>query len=535
MLFWPLPLHLTTHLPDGAFTGVQMWSMGHMARMVGGDLPLQLETVHIGYPNATKAQFLAWVPALVMTPVSLLVSPLAAFNLALLLSPVVATVFAYLWLRQATTADRETSAAAAFLYSTSAYVLANLAAGNIDKLQVWLYPAWLALAWWTLRGGRRWLVLPVFVLAGTAMAFTEPYFALFLPLFAGPLLVARAAGNRSRREGLLSLAMLGASGLGMLPARWYYANDGPLDMSVLFAHSVVSRHTTPPDLQEPVASLGNLLLGPMGQAPSPTYNVHACAIGLALLVATLALARRPSEGRGWGWAMAGLGLVLASGPQLLLGGEWRLEPVFHAPFYLPMELLERIGYPLAKGGQYYRATPILTLGIVTAFAAGATTLAPRVRRAVLGAVVTLTLAQAVWTTGPFWPHPSAALGTEWLAVLEARGEPDDPVAVLPLNAEQKTNDIRVAQAALHRHPITPVPRHMQMPEMMSQVPWALGMRMQGIEAYRQMGVRFVVLHKGEDDTLDAPWMVRDAQQEMLGEPFYEDEDVVLFEVTPRPR
>lgn len=531
-LFWPLPLHLSTAIPESAFGGGHAWTLDHMGQMLWGDLPWTSMTNRLGFPAEKRAQFLAWLPAIFAAPLQPILGPLGAFNTVLLLSPMYATIAAYCWIRQATDAGRWVAALASFLYGTCPYLLANLAAGNIDKAQIFLYPAWLALAWWTWSRRRPWLYLPAFVAMGAAMAFTEPYFGLFLPLFAGPLLMLRAWRERSVRAAALAFAMLAASGAGMWPANDYYDTDSVHDRSVLFEPSHVTRHQTPPALQDPVATFENLLVGPMGPSPTPRFNKHVTTLGLALLLAAVWVSRRRSRGRAEGLVILILGLVIAFGPQLMAGGQWRLEPVTLRPFYLPMQLLEELGYPLKRGGQYYRAAPIPLLGLATLLAAG---LAGRSRRdkRLAALLIPLSLVQGVWASGPWWPVPLAAFpGGDLPMQLRDLGEPGDGVAVLPLEVEQHTNEVRAAQAALYRHPSTVVVRHVLLPEMLGQYPWALGMGMQGVQAYQQAGIRFVLLHKNEPPGDDPPWLHEDAQREMLGAPILENDEVAIFEVPP---
>ncbi len=530
LLFWPLPLELATSQPDSAFTGGQTWGMSHIARMLVGDLPLSTRTLHLGFPQETKAQFLGWVPALIATPLQPLLGPIASFNILLLISPVFATAAAYVWLRKSTAAERWTAALGALLYASCPYLLSNIASCNLDKIQIWFYPAWLALAWWMLSSRRGWWALPVFTLLGSAMVFTEPYPALFLPLFAGPLLLGRAVLERSWRVAVRSLAALASTGLGMLPAHAYYTRGSIHDRNMLFEPAAVLRHQTPPALQEPVATFENLLFGPGGGVPEPTDNVHACTIGLALLVAVLLLCWRPARGRGTGLALTLLGLVIALGPQLMVGGQWRLEPLTQHPFYLPMELLERAGYPLVLGGQYYRAAPVVFLGVVTLLCAGLSLRSPRIRLAAWS-LVPLSLAQGLWTTGPHWPHPIRPIASlPLLEQLAELGEISDGVVVLPLAVDQVEYGRRASAAAVYRHPSTVVLRHILLPEMMGHFPWAIALQEDGVVVYRQEGFRYALFYKHDVSNTDPHWLGYEAHAGMLGEPILEDEEIAVFEI-----
>mgnify|MGYP006928188684 CR=1 FL=1 len=508
-LHWPLPLHaLDWHAPS-AFGGGHVWAFQMIERMVAGDLPLRLESNHLGFPITRSARFIGWFPALLALPLQRLLGPVGAFHAVLWLSPSLAALAAYGWLRQATPGSRGLAAAAASLYALSPYMLSNLAAGNVDKLQTAFYPAWLALVWWMLASPGRLRVLVLLPLLGAAMAFTEPYFALFLPLFAAPMLGARAWKERDRAMAQRGFAALVATGLGVFPAAWYYGPtqqdgqlfqpaDGKMNIGVL---------------QDVDASPWKLLFGSPERIQSATEVLHAPAVGVALVLLAVLVSTRAFRGRLAGLVLAAAGLVL------VLGTEQGGLP-------MPMALLEALGYPLGIGGQYYRASPVLTLGLLTLVAGGL----GRQERWV-AALVPLQLVQALWITGPFWPRPAQPIaGLEVLEAMQELGQPFEGVATLPVSSSQVQNDVRIVGAAIHRHPSTVLPRHAEDPTSSAEYAWAWEVAEEGVPALNRGGLRLVLLYRTMDPGLDPPALQEPALRELLGEPDLEDEHLLAWEV-----
>ena len=130
----------------------------------------------------------------------------------------------------------------------------------------------------------------------------------------------------------------------------------------------------------------------------------------------------------------GVPKVAQAGPRLVVDGIYM--NVSGKPYYLPMEILNRLHYPLSKGGQYYRAIPIASLGLAVMLAAGLS----RFRRGnkapyavgfawLLAAVA---FGDAVRTTGPYWPRPvERVAGWQQYAAMSEAPE-DGAVLALPI-------------------------------------------------------------------------------------------------------
>lgn len=534
VLYWPLPVRVYSWYHPSAFGPSQIWALDYQGDVARG-LKLAVDIDEVGYPNLRHAAFLAWLPALIGIPLSAIWGPIGAFNLQILLAPTAAAVFAALWIRRATEADGWTAALAGCLYGLSPYMLAQLAGGNIDKVQLWFYPAWMLAAWVVLHARRGWLLLPVMPLLGLAMAFTEPYFGLFLPLFAGPVLMGRSLWRRSWREAVLSFVSLAATGAGMWPAHGYYSADirGPTSV---FLPSLVERGTAPPPLEEPVATFQNLLIRPFEVPTEVGELVHVSTLGTALLVGVVVVLawpgrERPAREAVTGLAIAGLGLVIALGPQLMSQGQWQLEPFTAGPFYLPMELLERAGYPLSQGGQYYRANPILGLGLTTALAAGLATRSLRVR-ALAWLILPLHLAQGFWAGGASYPPQVAAYpGYDILRTVGANAPKRAGVITLPEYGTHSERAGRLMSTVLTGLPTTTTLNHSKWLEGVShQTVWVDQIRTNTLSR-DEYGT--IVLFKAHVEAEQPPFLQYDSLTEQYGEPRWEDDDVAVWDLYRR--
>ncbi len=516
VLHWPVPLHLSSWTAPSAFGGDHVWAFSHIERMLLGDLPLRLDTNQLGFPIHREARFIAWVPALLALPLQRLLGPVGAYHVVLWITPVFALLVTYAWLREATKADGWCAALCAFLYASSAYMLSNLAAGNIDKIQIWLYPLWLLLCWRVLRERRARWALPLFPILGACMAFNEPYFALFLPLFAAPVLLVRSLRERSWVCGGISLTALLLTGLGCFPAYSYYQNPG--GKTQLFQPAGPGATNA---LQQPAASIVELLFGPGERATEAVEVVHVPMVGVGLVVMVLLLLSRPAMGRITGLVIAGCGLVIVSGVQ-------------QAGIPMPMAALEALHYPLEKGGQYYRAAPVLMLGLVTLLAAGLSSRGAGGRsvwdspaRWAAVALLPIQLMHCLWVTGPFWPREAAEIpGRELLLELRELGEPYDGVAVFPVASGHWFNTARILGASVHGHPATLLPRHVDVVEAHQEYFWTREMTLSSLQDF---GIRFALLYR-EAEVKDAGRLSERALYRLFGEPLIVTDEVVLWEL-----
>ena len=193
------------------------------------------------------------------------------------------------------------------------------------------------------------------------------------------------------------LLALGAAAAGLLGAR-AYLRPGAFDPDRdLFRPNF--GYAGPPDLFSTpiaVADLDTLLLG-APELQVRTLVMHQPYLGLALLAGALALGR----GRRRHGALALLGVTLAVGPVLA----WQEQPLLLAgrAIALPASLLQAVDFPLARGGQYYRAAILGSLGLSLMIAKAS---AAGWRRAALLAVALVGSADAlrsVAAAGLPWP------------------------------------------------------------------------------------------------------------------------------------
>ena len=160
-----------------------------------------------------------------------------------------------------------------------------------------------------------------------------------------------------------------------------------------------------------------------------------------------------------------------------------------------MALLELVGWPTRRGGLYFRYSVVAALGAVLLVG----TVAKDTRRWVLGlwGLCLLNVGQAVVSSGPLWPRPSAPIkGAGLLAQLAGT---DGAVLELPL---QGPTDAHLGQAALlravvHRRPTTALPRSVVQPDDPTHRLWrdaTRGSDPAGAQAsLREAGIRLVVL------------------------------------------
>ena len=532
-MYWPLPLWPYSFFDHAPFAGGHVWAMDHLAGLLTGRIEEDGLTSDIGWPTMRHAQFLAWWPTLVGIPLAAIWGPLGAYNLQILLAPTLAAGACAAWIRRATDADGWTAALAGVLYGLSPYMLGNLGAGNIDKVQLWFYPAWLLAMWTLLHAKRGWLTLPLFPLLGLAMVFTEPYFGLFLPLFAGPLVLGRGLWRRSPRELGLGLVGLVATGAGMAPARTYF--DIPEELRAelqMFMPSSIVRPDVPPEFQAPVATIQGLLWRPFAIPEDPTEVLHVSVLGLPLLIGLgLALwGKRTQVKELWAWvALAAMGLVIAMGPQLMVDGQW--QTLGETPLYLPMELLDRAQYPLARGGQYYRANPILVLGLVTLLAAALATRAVRFQRWAW-VILPLNLVHGVWACGEMFPRPVGKYpGYEVIREMRADSAQPYGVITLPAFGTQAQENDKVAAGPLLDLPVTahllqkPFNEHARVPI------WGAGIRDRTL---RPNEYSYILLFKTFDAGPQPEFLSEASLREQWGEPKWETDEVVVWDLYVRP-
>ena len=541
LLYWPLPLHLATHRPASSFLDSQVWAFDQLRAMLMGELPRSAWTSQAGYPLRLPAPFLGLAPALLSAVFAPLGGPLVAVNLVVLLTPALCCLGAWPLLRRVGL-EPGPAALGAWAYALTPYGLQSMANGQIEKAQLWVYPLVL---WGILRaveGPRAWIGLVVVPLLGAIAVFTDPYFGLILPLVAAPLALLGALRRRAGvgprlARALLVLALLAGS---LLPARSWFGSHLHSGGAALFSPAGPDQRVGGRVglAQTPVAQPRDTLLGTGPRSQDPWHSSHTTYLGLpALLLAAVALRRR-RPGADVGLLLLGVGVVVALGPQLVVDDvyqEWRGRP-----YLLPMSWLDAAGYPLALGGQYYRAVGVAALGLCLLLAGGAAVVPGRWRPLLLPLLGLAVGLDAVRATGPFWPRPLAAV--PGLSVMAALRE--DPgagaVLALPLQGDETVAGRNLLLAAFHGRPTTAVPRLLFGEGTRNQHPWLDGWRMarqQGggpARAYLgSLGFRYVVsldvAHRW-----DALFGLDPAQLSLLWGPPVEADGVRLWDLGPSP-
>jgi MYXO-CTERM domain-containing protein len=541
LLYWPLPLNLGTHRPATSFLDSQVWAFDQLRAMALGELPRSAWTSQAGYPLRLPAPFLGLAPAVLSALFTPLGGPLVAINLVLLLTPALCCLGAWPLLRHLGL-EAGPAALGAWAYAIAPYGLQSMANGQIEKAQLWIYPLVL---WGILRaveGPRAWLGFLMVPVLGAVAVFTDPYFGLILPLIAVPLAVLRAFAARERVglrvvRAVLVLALLAGS---FLPARLWFSSHlhsgGPALFSPAGPDQPVGGRVAL--AQTPVAQPRDTLLGSGPRSHDPWHSSHTTYLGLpALLLGAVALRRRRA-GVGIGLLMLGVGVVVAMGPQLVIDDvyqEWRGRP-----YLLPMSWLAAANYPLAVGGQYYRAIGVAALGLCVLLAGGASAVPGRWRPLILPVLGLMVGLDAVRATGPFWPRPIVPV-PGLSAMLALRADPGaGAVLALPLQGDETVAGRNLLLSAYHRRPTTAVPRLLFGEGTRNQHPWLDGWRMaqrQGGEAAAaylgSLGFRYVV-SLAVPHRWDHLFGLEAEQLEVLWGPPVEADGVRVWDLGPTP-
>ncbi len=454
---WLLDLR-GTH-PVSAFGASHVWGLDHLARQWVEGRVFEPDTDRLGFPRGGSAPTLGWAPALLALPFRPLLGPLGAYAVALFGSLALAGAASQRWLRQLG-ASPWAACAGAVVFATSPGVLNNLALGNIDKLSLWVYPAWLALSGAVLGQRRGWLLLPLVGLVAFLAPMSEPYLGLFLPLACGPLLLLSALRLPRERwpvAALRSALVLGLTALSMLPARAYYAQyrSGSVGAAV-FRPAAVRTADGGDGWTRPWAGLDDLLRTPNAVPEDPERAFHVFYLGAVGLLAGVLLACLPGVRRRLeGGLLLVLALLLVLGPYTVLPPAWGLSGP--QQYLMPVHLLELAGYPTASGGQYYRALPLVALGYSALLAMGLSARRPRIALPVGVLVVVLAMVDSVRATPEAWPRPLREVPCR--PVLAAIASLEGPGAVLNLNmrASQSSNGEALMLATLHGRPVNTLP------------------------------------------------------------------------------
>ncbi|MDP2309567.1 MAG: hypothetical protein Q8P18_26335 [Pseudomonadota bacterium] len=429
----------------GNFHNGHLWCFDNAWRMVSGAEPFGIATQRLGFPFAAAARCLAVVPALASTPSRLWLSPIGAYNLTILLTPALAVVAASLLVRRVTDMGAWSAAAVGLVYSVSPYVLGCFSGGQTCKAQVWCIP----LALWALSGAvsgpRRALNVALTGVASVVLAYTEPTYAMIVPLVAVPwaLLLIRRPILPHGAGALVGLTVMAA---GIWTAKLYYVGGDDRLLLELFEPASRLKSSGIP-IPSPMAQPWPTLLGPPPlevQAGAPN---HVTYLGIPLLVAMLLGLPLRWRGRGVAGLALVVGFVLALGEVLVSENQYVLSA--DRKLLLPAVLLARHDYPLAQSVMYYRAITVASLGV----AIGAMGASSRFR---YGAIAAWLLAGiTLWDThrvmAPLWPLKSQIPESSLYTLINADPVPGAVVG-LPLSSATQVGSGMVLDAVFTDRP-----------------------------------------------------------------------------------
>lgn len=540
-LYWPLPAHVTTHRALTAFNDSHGWVFDHIARMLEGERPLVARTYFAGYPGNSPSPFLGWVPALLAWPLQEILGPLGAYNVVFLATPLLTYAAAYVFLRAVTGARPALVAAGALIYTFSPFALATHANGQIEKAQLWVYPLHLWFLHGAIRGPRRWAFLPAVLVVSVAAVFTDPYFGLILPIVATPLALAWAWTTPGRVRALVSaVAALSLTAAGFASAWPYYEANLQKTGRQVFSPARASnmKETRIYAEQSPIAQPSDTLFGRRRVRTGLDEPNHTTYLVLPVLLvgaAGVALGGRRRWVAAW---LLGAGITIAAGPQLVLANtyqEWRGHP-----YYLPLQLVVATGFPIAKGGQYYRAIAVASLGLgaLVALVLGRLR-APRGEVAACG-LVAVALFEGVRTTGPHWPRPTEAVVEIPQAAAMGRDPGEGAVLSLPLTASPARAGELLLLAAYHGRPTQTLAQYLYPRLAKMQHPWLERWEKAAADGgdaprrlLRELGFRYVFVAAGTGD-VDKGFRLSPAELATLLGPPDQDGPALVWDLGPTP-
>lgn len=498
-MMWPLLGGLSTHFPvsagDAAFNSwVLAWDADRIAHGLFG---VWSPPIFYPYSNALAYSENLLGIAVVAAPVQWLTGdPILTFNVAWLLSFVVAGVGAYV-LALEVTRNRTAALVAALGFAFTPYRWAQL-----THLQV-LWTAWLPLVLWALHRALRtsrpshWAV---FVIAVLLQVFSNGYSA-----FQAALAIVFVAGAWMLKYGIdrgAFLRLLGAAlaiGLMLLPAVqahlqvWGAQDPTPGDL-VTYSADVSTYLNVHPDLPA-----SNWL---PGLAQDEGHLFPGTAILLLALLAMLPMGRSRPVTR-WRWMYAGLAfaaLALSLGPEPRAWGHELPFPPIYRWLVSAVPLFEALRVPARFGLLAILAINVLAacgVARVAPVLAGVKVLVPVVAACVLilwegyGGPVTLVRYAVA-------PDDGEAAATRWLA-----SQPPGPLLNLPMSTLGETSDMRQQYAVLeHRHPTingvsrlgTPLMEWLSGSSSPLVVPELLP---EAVPFLRGLGVRFILMRPNE--------------------------------------
>ena len=443
----PLLAHLDTHVILGRFHAGHVWGFDHAAALLTGEAPWTVTSTRLAFPDRPAVALVGWVPASLVTPVNMVFGPLASYNMALLVTPVLSALAAWWGLRRLLGLGAWTAVGPALLWGLSPVALGFLANGQLPKAQLWGLVLPLVAVSGACRGGWAWLAMVPLFCAATAV--TSPSLALQLPFVLGLLVIAEVIGASGRRlpATLAGGLSLGLAAAGMAAFRSYYGTLRGGSHPSAFEPAVPAR---PGQIMDPnlSAELWPTLVMPDTLSTVADEVHHLTWIGPVLLLAGLAGMVAGRRGRTLAAGVFFVCLTLALGPRLTADGV-TVTLGSGAHIGLPAQLLVDLGYPLAESGAWYRLAAGATLGAVLGVGALLTRLPARAAVAVSALLAVAQVSHTIWVTQAFWPRGAAAVpGAAELARWESH-EALGAVLDLPLDTDLAGNHRSLLAATLH--------------------------------------------------------------------------------------
>ena len=454
-LLWPLPLELRTRRLVGAFFDGHVWCFDHIYRMFLGRESWSLTSERLGFPGPTDINFIGWAPGLASVVLRPVLGPLGAFNAVVLASLPAAALACWALARRALGAPPWVAAGLALLYGLCPYALGSQSNRQVAKFSHWVLPLVLLAFAELVHGRRRWLGAVGLVLATVVCSFTSPSTTLFLPFATavwGAWAVVDGRGARARTAALAAGA-LALTAVSLLPAWRYYAGGTGDDSFAPGAH-LEEGHV--PEMAPPMARPTDILLGTAPRQVAPELSSHVVYLGLPLLLVGAAVSLRRARGRSLGWALLATGVAISLGPRLAEGTAY--VTLGGQQLAMPAALLDRLGYPLATGGMYYRAIVVASLGVCLVLIAGVGRLPARWAIPLAWVLAAVGMADAVRSTGELWPCRSDPYPDQQV-LAELAADPT-PGAVMDFPMETGTfgNELHMLAAVFHGRPTTAIPK-----------------------------------------------------------------------------
>jgi hypothetical protein len=465
-LLWmhgPLGRDLATQEAVAAFHGGHVWCFQAMWRMLSGVDPWSLQTTRMGFPGHPETRYIAWAPAVLAGPFQSWLGPLGAYHLAFFATPALGVLFGGLLARRVTGCSAWIGALAGGAFALCPYALGTAFSGQACKLQLWTIPATMLAfshavesAGWARLAGM--LAAPI---AAALTAFTEPTYALLLPLALGAQAVAAilAGPDRLRRilAAVLALALAGAA---ILPARPYYDSGGDM------AFRPANRPTTLSEVSATVAHLPAVVTASsVPRAEAGDALAVAFTGRLAAVLGVLALLVPRAKGRGLAVLLVASGMTLSLGEwvwwnnQVMTSGGGRLRG--------PAWWLAEHGWPMARSGMYYRALSLASLGLPLAVAGALSRLPPRWGVPAAALAFGGMVAESASDLRSAWPRPVKTIpGLNAYAAMAADPVPG-AVLDLPLETRASFAQAYLLAAAFHQRPTAALPRLLRRQEIPS--------------------------------------------------------------------